>query len=718
MKQALLLFFLLLLNGLLLAQKSADSRLLNVYIDRFSPPENLYDLQQEFPFINYTTQSAEGEVQVLRITDLIGNLQERNGLCFFGFGRFSGQNDTIWYIIPPITPELQRRELLNNVFKKGIYPYLEQCEYEGNLEELIGKKPAVEEDLSWNKTSYTLNAQGNFGGSYNNSNQKGFLENKSISKSNEFYYELGAEILHFTKKWRYNGVINFMNYNYNNQTLNQDTIFSTSSEFYDKFSTNCAINRALSNHFSIGANLDYFYYKSLNFQKNTNASVGFEYNLFPYSEFFRRRMTLSYFTNYIIYNSPLKLPITTHWSHTISLDYFKQLRWGFLGFGIDHNVRFNPETFRTFNTNIKGNIGFHLGKNLFLSLSGRYLRDNLFSLEKFGYSNNIYINKSRHNYLNMSVGLTYLFGAGLRNNLPLGLDALTYESWPFFKVNKMNEGWNRWSFNLGGFGKFKMENYSSQLPKTDVLYEKNSELTISPSFQMSRVGRHIRNSTAIEFEFTKRNQLKDGEQLKWNRTTYHLFQNLVFTFKNRFSVGAKIDISNMDYGFNNFSDFDNVYRGRTSFSLGLEYNFISYKHYLRKNWNIGYYHNFLEEDFWINTSGSDDTFFTSAFRLTKWGYWQVHLSHNSNLLNNPHRVFSIRSDSELGWNVKKSLYLTLNPYLSVRYSKIYRVYFQDPNYATIELNDNYIFYSTSIGIKYYFGQGKTNVINPRMSRRF
>jgi hypothetical protein len=141
MKHCLHFLFICLFSPSIYAQRDTTPRLLSVYIDRFSPPENLFDLQMEFPLVDYTSQPTDGDVHVLLLTDYIGNLQERKGLCFFGLGRFKGQNDTIWYIIPPLTTELQKRELVNAVFKHGIYPYLEQCGYGKDLMDLISSKP-------------------------------------------------------------------------------------------------------------------------------------------------------------------------------------------------------------------------------------------------------------------------------------------------------------------------------------------------------------------------------------------------------------------------------------------------------------------------------------------------------------------------------------------------------------------------------------------------
>jgi hypothetical protein len=137
MKNASLLLFFYFLSFCIAAQ-TPETRLLKVYIDQFSPPENQYDLQVEFPFVDYTVKPNEGDVHVLRITDYVSSNVSRNGLCFFGLGRFEGQNDTIWYIIPPLTPELQKRDLVNDVFRRGIYPYLEQCGYQGELKDLVG----------------------------------------------------------------------------------------------------------------------------------------------------------------------------------------------------------------------------------------------------------------------------------------------------------------------------------------------------------------------------------------------------------------------------------------------------------------------------------------------------------------------------------------------------------------------------------------------------
>jgi hypothetical protein len=702
------------------AQTSTPPRLLQVYIDRFSPPQNLNDLQMEFPYINYTAQPTEADVHVVVIYDGISNQQSRTGLCFFGSGRFMGQNDTIWYTIAPLTVGLEYRDKINEAFRRGIYPYLEQCAFNGDLYALIGEKPQPIEDLSWHKTQYWLQTLGSINNAKSSiiSNYRGLplQSEKIISHS----FDLNANVLHFERFWRYSGNIAAFDY-YSNKSTAMDTIFSEAKYKVKNLKSNIEAVKTMTNHIAIGANL--YLAKQSGDIKNFNQEIAFgaEYNLFPYANFFRKRMLLGYKLGLTHSKIGLQLPLSSPLRHRFFAEYYTQKRWGYFGMNAEINTRFNTKTFLTFDNYLETHTGFHLRKNLFFTLYGQVKRDNLFDLSKFDYAKGIFVNKSRHTIIHSKIGLTYLFGSGVRNRLPLGLDKLLNEDFFSFDAPKVDEGWNRWSFIGDLSGDFRREKFKSQLPNVGKLISLDGQYTVTGGIQANKVKRKVRHTTAIELGIFKEEYKKYDSNLEKNaEIEAHFFQNLVFTFWDRLSLGGMFDYNSKHelfrYPFAPLPTF--ILKDKLKIYGGLEINLIPYTHYLRKRLSFGYYHLFDESPYIYRYQDyiEEDLLFLSTFHLKPWGYWSGSFNHFSNLKNQPWVGYKINAQLEIGYKISKSFYLTLAPQITTEHIPNYSNYFNPSGIYVVSAHLKSQDFNCRAGIHYYFGQGKSNVINPSMIR--
>jgi hypothetical protein len=732
MKNATLLLFFSLLSCCITAQTS-EKRLLKVYLDQFSPPEYAFDLIQEFPYVDYTVKPKEAEVQVMLISDFITFRQTRQGLCFFGLGRFEGQNDTIWYVIPPLTPELQQRDLVNDVFRRGIYPYLEQCGYTGDLKDLVGERPAEMEDLAWNKTQYSLKLNGflqsekyesdNFLSQYPNFKTNGYTINSNASSS----------VFHLGETWRYGGTIN-ATFNQSKNNLKTDSFSWVSNFSFKNVNVNAFVARRLADHFSVGSRISYFNTENKSREQleiNGNKSIswsksmalGAEYNFFSYSKYFQKRLLFGYD---VALGTALTLADTrkiSPWTHFLSLDYYQRVKWGYLEFGAKGGLNFNFDNFNTFSREVHGSLGFYVGKSTFLTISSDIRQDNNFSASKLGFSSGLFVKQGRHlTTLNM-LGLTYLFGSGVRNNQNVGLDGIKLESVPSFYNDRNREGWNRWAYSLGGSGFFSSEDYKINYPNLGKIVSINRKHEYASALKINRIGRKFRNSTVLEYlnyGFKDVNPITGISDELTNRAI-HFFQNAVYNLNQKFSIGVYCDVSNVqdlyfsrpfrDYYYNQLRK--NVY-------AGVEYNFISYKHFFRKRLTFSYYHQFYSNenvDFSNVFRGSiyrnyRDKFEMSAFKLLPWGYISSNLDYGINLNSSLFKKQNFNAELSVGRKVSKSLFFVITPKLNFNKGNFDNFAFYSPR-----LNPNKgSSYGLSFGLDYYFGRGKTTVINPRMSR--
>jgi hypothetical protein len=715
MKNTTLFCFFTLFMAVVNGQTADSSRILRVYIDRFSPPENIYDLQMEFPFLDYTTQPTEGEVHVLIITDYISYKQERVGLCFFGKERFLGQNDTIWYIIPPLTPDLQKRTLVNDAFRRGIYPYLEQCGYQGDLEDLVGERPILEEDLSWNKTQFSVDLNGSFENfsskhSYTISGNSRF--EKNITSRLNLINNLS--ITHINKKWLYRSRFN----GNSNTTQTKELITGIPSPIdttklinrLKSWNQSFEISRFLSNHLAIftkGYYSKYYQKTPLSEYKNKNKylQLGLFYNFKPFSKFYQNRFIVGVNLRFtpksddVIIRSPVKTP----WKHNLSVEYFKRNRWGYLDINLSGGYRFDFETYNAYELSLFSNFGFHLGHNVFLTLFNYATFRNDISTSQFGYSNYLYTNKGKFLRFNSSGGLNILLGSGSVNRRRPTLEFA--DDSDFSNQNNNNSiGWNKWAFIMSGIGYYEAVKHQDQLPNIGKLYNIEQKLRLKPRLTIGRVGKKFRNLTQLGADYEANYQkVYDKERIKIpDQLVFSATQNAVFTFSEHFAIGSSVSIYDIKQKLTSKGTHKWDYNGQLL--AGLEYNFNSYQSFLRKSTTIGFYRDlskFIKKD---NNSSGFTHLYCSIYRLKPWGYWSNNFLFQPVIVKKPFESIRFSNGFTFAKKISKSLYFTVRPSIGYDYAKT--------NFSSKNEISKRFSKSLSYGIEYYLGKGRTNTFNP------
>jgi hypothetical protein len=714
--------FFCLFSAFIMAQ-TPETRLLKVYIDQFSPPENQYDLQVEFPFVDYTIKPTEGDVHVLRITDYMSTNVSRNGLCFFGLGRFKGQNDTIWYIIPPLTPELQRRDLVNDVFRRGIYPYLEQCGYVGDLKDLVGERPGEMEgisaddsvDLSWNKMQFSYEFEGYFRNNfvkrtYFNPDLPAFVTfTQSYEVSNGQIFDFNK----FYKKWRIYGKLASYVEEKSYENKDNGNFIGKNRFSFSTFSSTLSVNRLVKNHFSTGFGV--FHYTTYNSVQPKDAKngfydfvTGFVYNYFPYSQFYRRRLLLGYKLNFE-YREDLdaKFDISP-WSQRLYVNYYNRRQWGYIDFKLDSKYLFAKRMKNDLEVYFSGTTGLHVGNNVFLTLKfqtssvRKVINRSLPTFPIGVYS------KSVNNNSETLFGINYLMGSGsIRRIRP---------NYAFSDIENVNEeiGSNKWAFRLNGTGKYSTSKQSIT-QSGDKQSDKFNEINFSPSFGIGRVGRKYRTFTSLNaiINYTKvKNDLSNDETSKVKTTNLQFFHNSVYTFWDRFSIGSKLFLNQQKINITGVLNGDGKKTLDYNFHVGFDLNLIPNRYFLRKSWTLSCYQALSFVTLNNQQSRLTNHFYTNAFFLKKWGFWSLAMEFQPEKLNKPFMKYDCKADFKFAKKIQNTIFLTLNPRLFGNFEKI------------INIQNDYITKaytwgsSLTFGFEYYFGRGKTTIINPSLYNVF
>jgi hypothetical protein len=424
MKYNLLLFLALFCSHIAMAQSPAPIR---VYLDRFNAPSSPNYLRTVLQYVHYTDQPADCDVRIQLTEEFVGNGTSRYMLFFYGEKQFQGQNDTVFCVVPPMTNSLVRENTLVETLKRGLLPYLLQAGWSDFIDvSMDGAEPHPWFQDYWNLSTFAIS----FSGRYSNSEQtlRGANGeeitpyNRSGDLNTDFnWWKVG-------QTWRYSAGFNSFYTRSSAQGL--ATTFplslapSTIEQERQSMSGGFGGVRRLTDRWSAGVGTTLSYNDGLNQKASFSGSLsaGVEYNLFPYSEFFRRHLLLGYTIGATQYRNTNGLHPTAQLpQNQLSVQYSQRFKRAFLQCFASSGIRFSSKIWNVWQVfgSVRG--GVELKRNLFLTLSSNVSANNGNALPGF---NDLYTNRARALGYNGEIGMTYLFGSGYRNILNPGLAPL------------------------------------------------------------------------------------------------------------------------------------------------------------------------------------------------------------------------------------------------------------------------------------------------------
>ena len=125
--------FLLLFGAIFNSELSAQTPL-KVYLDEETNLDAHF-IRNELRMVDFVRQRNLSDVQVMRINEYGANRATRRKLLFIGYGKFEGQNDTIYVEINSSKSDNQFYifEQTTEAIKQGLLPYLMQTEWSKHL---------------------------------------------------------------------------------------------------------------------------------------------------------------------------------------------------------------------------------------------------------------------------------------------------------------------------------------------------------------------------------------------------------------------------------------------------------------------------------------------------------------------------------------------------------------------------------------------------------
>jgi len=236
-------------------------------------------LRTEVKFVDHVRDRKDADLHVLVTVQGTGGGGTNWTLKFIGLGRFAGVDDTLPYAsIATATQDEQRRGFLK-VLKVGLMRYVGATPLRDQIQITFTPSATAADTAKkrdpWNYWFFRTNFGGNFGGERSN-------KRKSVRGS--------FSANRTTEAWKISLSTN-ANYSENTFELSETETFTSISR---NLNADALVVKSLTDHWSAGlvanANSSTFF----NYQLKIRFAPGVEYDIFPYSQSTRRRLTFKY----------------------------------------------------------------------------------------------------------------------------------------------------------------------------------------------------------------------------------------------------------------------------------------------------------------------------------------------------------------------------------------------------------------------------------------
>ncbi len=390
------------------SQHPTPEPLLNIYLDSPSFVGDVSFLKQEVQFVNYVSDRRLSDVQVQSVQEPVQDGFLRYRYFFFGYGRFAGQNDTVTWFLDPTEQGGLLLEKSLRAFKQGLLSYLLQTAWADSIDNRLSpaaSNQAVQDE--WGLWVFNIQADGQVAG-WRDVEERSKLPLKS---GRSLYVRESIGAWQVTPDHRFGASVHYQENSSKGKHVFAATNGADSIVRSDNWSRAARADvygvQALGTHWAMGGSAQVLYDNGKNFESPlyTRFAVGAEYNLYPYEQFFRRRLLASVSTG--LTAIPKGQDVRGKYL-SASLTYVRIARWGYLEanlLGEDIWVlKNNYLTLRCF-----GRAGWNVAKNLFVTT------ETVVEQNAHWEKTDSDVRKSSRLQYRVYFGLSYFFGSGYRN---------------------------------------------------------------------------------------------------------------------------------------------------------------------------------------------------------------------------------------------------------------------------------------------------------------
>jgi hypothetical protein len=380
---------------------------LNVFLDCMMCDRTY--IKEVIPFVNYVNNRDNADVHIIMTRRGTGGGGTEHLVSFSGQKIYKGLNDTLTFFDPPNTSNDFTRKGQANVISMGLMRYVARTPLAQNIT-VNYKEPAgngkklsqVVENDPWNSWVFRLSNRSSFNKDQNYEN---------ISIENNFSAD------RVTPDWKSEFD---SQYEFKQRSITTDGVTTN----YPQTSWNMRTLqvKSLGAHMSAGFNISASGSTFGNIKYAINVHPAIEYNIYPYTESFKRQIRIQYtvqanYANYMDSTMYFKLEEMIY-RHQLAIAVGFNQQWGSSNFSIRGGHFLNDVNFWSFNMN--GDINWRVYKGLSIGLNARaaMTRDDRAVLKKTASVEDVLLQlrklNSAYSY-QFGVNLSFSFGSIYNN---------------------------------------------------------------------------------------------------------------------------------------------------------------------------------------------------------------------------------------------------------------------------------------------------------------
>jgi hypothetical protein len=319
--------------------------------------QNYY--KNEITFLNFVRDRRLADIVILLRTINTGNGGTEFTLEFSGENSFKEITAVEKFNAIPNLSNGEIREGIRNAIKKGVLSFLLKSPLSSKINYSVeGLENTLNADQvkdKWNLWLFSIS--GNLSGS-------GQAYSKQFNMNSNFSANRTSQKNRFESGFYQYG--NFQNYKVNDTT--------SISAFVNNIGAYSFNALSIGNHAAIGYYATYFASTVQNLKNSTSFYPSIEYNIFPYDEATKRRLTFNYRigARYVDFFTPTYLDRLNEWYflHSLVVSYRQVEKWGSLNCDIGSFQYFHKQKY--YRVNISPNVSLNVAKGLNVNLGGSF----------------------------------------------------------------------------------------------------------------------------------------------------------------------------------------------------------------------------------------------------------------------------------------------------------------------------------------------------------
>jgi hypothetical protein len=315
-------------------------------------------IKEVIPFVNYVNNRENADVHIIMTRRGTGGGGTENLISFSGLRLYKGLSDTLTFFDPPNTSNDFTRKGLANTISMGLMRYVARTPQAQNIAiNYLLPAGSIEvqaiQDDPWDSWVFRLSSRGSMNEDQNYAN---------VNIENNFSAD------RVTQDWKSEFD---SQYEYSSKSITNEGVTTK----YPRTSWNVRTLqvKSLGPHFSAGFNVSAAGSTFGNIKYSVNVHPAIEYNIYPYSESFKRQVRVQYtvqmnYANYMDSTMYFKLKETIY-RHQLALAVGFNQQWGSSNFSIRGGHFLNDASFWSFAMN--GDINWRVIKGLSVGLNAK-----------------------------------------------------------------------------------------------------------------------------------------------------------------------------------------------------------------------------------------------------------------------------------------------------------------------------------------------------------